>query len=382
MDIILDSNVYISDFRMEHIPFKNLFDYLRRTRSSLVLLGIVKKEVLAHFARMVKKSFKEANEFWDPYRLLHFPQMLPKLTKPDVEDQKRQLDAKLMRPSDGFAVRYYDDTSRIPVEEIYLRGVNRIPPANGEGEELRDVIVWLSAIDYARETKQKVAFISNDSGFWIRDTVRPEIQKDIDEAKVDVQLFRTIEGFVEHNSLPAREADEKWAQTIFSECRDDTISAVERSIKSRGTFAEARDFTLKKAHFIDGKIFGIAEQIQLAELTFEVQIEFSSVILSNLVPMSTMLKPASTLYEAFFRRSASAQVFSPFESGVVSSMHRTPWIANQPLEPRFAVEKVESRQLLSGTIYISARLLKEVVSEKEISEVRIENIIEVAGERD
>jgi hypothetical protein len=37
MDIILDSNVYLSDIRMESIRFKNLFDYLRRTRSLLVI---------------------------------------------------------------------------------------------------------------------------------------------------------------------------------------------------------------------------------------------------------------------------------------------------------------------------------------------------------
>jgi hypothetical protein len=43
MDVILDSNAYPSDIRMESIKFKNLFDYLRRTQSSLVLPRLVRE---------------------------------------------------------------------------------------------------------------------------------------------------------------------------------------------------------------------------------------------------------------------------------------------------------------------------------------------------
>ncbi len=46
MDIILDSNVYISDFWLTSNRFANFFDYVRRTRSSIILPALVRDEVV------------------------------------------------------------------------------------------------------------------------------------------------------------------------------------------------------------------------------------------------------------------------------------------------------------------------------------------------
>ena len=45
MDIILDSNVYLSDIRLQSNRFANFFDYVRRTRSSIILPALVRDEV-------------------------------------------------------------------------------------------------------------------------------------------------------------------------------------------------------------------------------------------------------------------------------------------------------------------------------------------------
>jgi hypothetical protein len=53
MDVILDSNVYLSDARMESIRFKNLFDYLRRPKSSLVLPMLVVEESIGKYRSLL-----------------------------------------------------------------------------------------------------------------------------------------------------------------------------------------------------------------------------------------------------------------------------------------------------------------------------------------
>ena len=37
MHIILDSNIYVEDYRMSGAAFQSLFDYIRRTDSTLIL---------------------------------------------------------------------------------------------------------------------------------------------------------------------------------------------------------------------------------------------------------------------------------------------------------------------------------------------------------
>ncbi|HEU0047516.1 MAG TPA: hypothetical protein VFQ43_07920, partial [Nitrososphaera sp.] len=74
---------------------------MKKTGSSLVLLRIVEEEVVAKFGRALKKRSKEAAEAWREYRPLHFPEQLPAFVKPDIEDQKEQLRAKLINPAAG-----------------------------------------------------------------------------------------------------------------------------------------------------------------------------------------------------------------------------------------------------------------------------------------
>jgi hypothetical protein len=63
-------------------------------------------------------------------------------------------------------IRYYPDVNGVDVNEVFLSGVKRRRPANKDGEELRDVIIWLIALQYADKEKKQIALVSNDGGFW------------------------------------------------------------------------------------------------------------------------------------------------------------------------------------------------------------------------
>jgi hypothetical protein len=101
------------------------------------------------------------------------------------------------------SLRYYPDTNGVDISEGFLRGVNRRRPANSEGEELRDVIIWLIALQYAETEKKSVALVTADGGFWNDTQVHDHILEDIKNRKVDVSVFRSVEDFVKA-SAPAQ----------------------------------------------------------------------------------------------------------------------------------------------------------------------------------
>ena len=382
MDVILDSNVYVSDYRMESISFKNLFDYLKRTGCSLILLRIVREEVVAHFRRDLKKRPKEAAEAWKTYRPLHFPERLPEFTQPDIKGQAKLMREKLMQPSEVVKITYYADTTRIPVDDIFIRGIHRIPPANGDGEELRDVIVWLSALDYAKTNKREVAFISDDSGFWASDGVRPEIQQDIKDRDVRVQLYRTIDRFVEENSPLAKPADEKWAYDIFPEFHNDVLAAAERAIRLRRFYGNATSLSLKAVHFKEGKPYELASEVQVAELLFTLDIQFETRTVSNMVPLAALRGPLelSGFTSQQLWMNWSKPSISLAQSVGVSGITNPglfgwlePLGTGQVVHPRV----IEAQYMLVGTIRASARLVKGQISEKEVTELQIERIDQI-----
>ena len=110
MDVILDANIYASDFRTEKIAFSNLFDYLRKTNSRLVLPRIIREEVVALYGRELKKRARETAEAWNSYRHLVLPTKPPAFEKPAIEHSRRELRRRLMGlPS----LTYYPTTAGV-----------------------------------------------------------------------------------------------------------------------------------------------------------------------------------------------------------------------------------------------------------------------------
>jgi hypothetical protein len=59
----------------------------------------------------------------------------------------------------GVVPVYVPEITGTFVQEVFMRGIHRIRPASDDGEELRDVILWLWVLEYAN-TISPVTFIS------------------------------------------------------------------------------------------------------------------------------------------------------------------------------------------------------------------------------
>jgi len=152
-----------------------------------VLFKLVQEEVLASYSREFEERVRAK---WEKtQRYIVAPEKFP---LPNVAEQIEALNRILLHPSDRVDLRFEESYAGISVAEIVNRGIHRLPPANKSGEELRDVVLWLAVLEYAKREKREVAFITNDSGFWREEADEPLVQiaKDVKDAEVDVGLLR------------------------------------------------------------------------------------------------------------------------------------------------------------------------------------------------
>lgn len=164
--MVLDSNAYVSDFRMESIKFKNLFDYLRRTKSCLVVPKLVVEETVGKLRYLLdNQSKKTASAIQELNKFIINRENNICFSAPDAENQIQHLRDNFRMPAKGVTVKN-PDTDKVDVTEVFMRGVNRRRPANIEGEELRDVIIWLIVLQYAEAKGEPIALVTADRGFW------------------------------------------------------------------------------------------------------------------------------------------------------------------------------------------------------------------------
>jgi hypothetical protein len=208
MDIVLDTNVYYSLVQKDGRGFTGanayvqLIAYLRQTNSRLVILEPVLQEILARYSDLVSLSAKKASDAWTT--LQHDAMTTKKeLPKFQIENELSIFRARILDRASGFSLIHYNDYSSISVEEVFRRGVFRIRPANDEGEELRDVVIWLMALDFAAANKQPIAFITDDSHF--KDTegnLHPSLAEDAKVRNVIVSYYESIYAFIRAGLTP------------------------------------------------------------------------------------------------------------------------------------------------------------------------------------
>jgi hypothetical protein len=124
MDVVLDSNAYRSDYRMESARFIALYDHLRKSDGRIVLFSLVKQEVVAGYSRDFQEKISDR---WD--KMLPFVVDRQALSRPDITRQLETLDQKLRHPA-TVKVSLVEDFGGVDIAEVVRRGVNRVPPAN------------------------------------------------------------------------------------------------------------------------------------------------------------------------------------------------------------------------------------------------------------
>ena len=136
MKIILDTNAWCADLRLKSNQYASLFDYLRRTSSSLVILNVVLEEVLGTYERQLREKIgraasaaakaQDASAKLDNFLMrsgaLVTTQSNSARATVDIPAEQAALKEKLLNPAAGITAIVHD-VSTVNVQDVWRRGV-------------------------------------------------------------------------------------------------------------------------------------------------------------------------------------------------------------------------------------------------------------------
>jgi predicted nucleic acid-binding protein len=390
MRIILDSNIYVADFRMKGIAFSNLFDFVRKTQSTIILPRIVREEVVHRYIERFVAQVRETAKAWKPFRYLMLSHDPGEFHKPDLKYQIRELRKRLRVPAKDVTIQHSPDMPGVDLNAVALRGIKRIPPASADGEELRDVIIWLYVLSSSAGSDTATAFVSGDAGFWDGDSLRSQIQKDIQTSGGNVAVYRDIDSFIRANSprqsrLTAESANRLIPVSLFSDsilsASADSLKRAARSSLNYDVFGGyGKDVSVLKpepveSRFLEGTVYEVDTGISFVEGSYE----YKSKALLELIPVAARNtstgffgSPGITPVEL---QSLHLGLFGSLGSATENPLAGEHVYRLHPSHPLLSgLEKTASRTerrkevMTIGRASVSVRIVDGVVTEKALEE--------------
>ncbi len=230
MDVALDANAVMS-LGLANPAFSSLRDYLRKTKSRLLLPEVVLEELLAQRRALISKATKkglEANKEVKGLVPLYDDKPVSKHLKAiNVESCVAAYEAELRLAADEV---YTIKNRASDLMEMVRRLANRIPPASQAGEEARDVLIWLAVLQVAE--KGELAFVTGDKKAFGKDgQLKQELSKDLQGTANAVGVYDGLDSFLKLHHKRSSWVDKDWIQVQVESSLVD--SAIEQYIQGR-----------------------------------------------------------------------------------------------------------------------------------------------------
>ena len=275
MDVILDTNIYTANLLSQgrkifsSNAFVELFTYLRRTKSNLILPGPVFHEISKEYSDLISGSIKKARDSWTTLQR-NTMSALPDCFPPKRDAELKAFQEELSSPGMGFEVIVLEDYKDIALGEVVRRGVNRIRPASDNGEELRDVVIWFVALNHAKAKNSKVAFITDDGHFKEPDgNLHPDLRQDLAAHKVEILYYDSIPKFIRSNAL---ELSIVMAAEIASMVKEDVVADLVTDGFKRANY---EDVSVSNIQFQGAQKYKVGDDSSYVEAKYSTIVRYS-----------------------------------------------------------------------------------------------------------
>ncbi|MEJ6949989.1 PIN domain-containing protein, partial [Natronospora cellulosivora (SeqCode)] len=212
MNIILDTNIFIGNLNMESDNFNILFDYLRKTGSTIILPQIVYQELKAVYKRKLEEKI---NNFQSSKKALEKILLID-----DIDVVDFNLENKVEEYIDYFLDKINIKKSDIVLykpnylEEIVKRATERKKPFTEKGEEFRDGLLWLTILDIVKNLEeQELIFISrNTKEFADKEKLHPDLVKETITNKVEINYYNSLKHFIKNHASNIKYITYNWIE--------------------------------------------------------------------------------------------------------------------------------------------------------------------------
>ncbi|MGA2297665.1 MAG: PIN domain-containing protein [FCB group bacterium] len=213
MDTIIDSNIIRRDLKLKDKGFEILIDYLSKTNSRLIFPSIVIEEVKELYKRVLHKQY---DEYIRSLRKLNYTLLIvkiPEITEIDFEVEATNYIDYLhfkLRTTEKNIINYKNEY----LPELVTRATKRKKPLDQNGQQFRDGLLWLTMLDYAESTTERiVAFISDNPTDFAdkgKDKLSSELFEEAKSRNIEIRYFQTLNEFVKKHASALDFITEEW----------------------------------------------------------------------------------------------------------------------------------------------------------------------------
>ncbi len=212
MNIVLDTNIFASDFLMKSHKFQILKSYLSKTGNNLLVPQIVREELISVYSRSVQdKALSLSKSLNNLNRILVKEQDKEQIfdIKKAIQEYKKYVEVKF---KEFNAVEIpYNNTN---LEEIVRRSLSRIKPMSIKGQEFRDTLLWLSVIDHLKyDMIEEAIFISSNTKDFANENgydLHTQLIQDLNLSNIKLVFYNSLKQFVQDHSSKIEEISPQW----------------------------------------------------------------------------------------------------------------------------------------------------------------------------
>jgi len=207
MVIILDTCILCSDYHMKGSYFHLLFDYIKKTKSSLIYPEVVVDEVKNKYKEKIEKYNNEYENAYNNLNKLSINKndsiIEVNLVKTIVKDYNIYFNNRV-RENNIVITKY----PKISHKKVVKRALDRKKPFSEDGQTgYRDFLIWETVLNILKNSENNVVFItSNSKDFSIsEDQLHPSLIGDLDEKRISkdkLLFYNSLKKFIDKHVIP------------------------------------------------------------------------------------------------------------------------------------------------------------------------------------
>lgn len=208
--IVLDTNVIQEDFLMRSGRFTVLFDYAKKSESQFALTQLVHDELIANYRRELQARFSKCLRAKEQTNGL-LPTSLDIRIELDVPAAADEYERYLLKQL-GLAADEVIPHRNEHLPELISRAIQRRRPCTDRGEEIRDALLWQTALEVAADAA--VALISKNTDQFSHDkqSLHPDLVAEAAARGARIQYYPSLEEFARQHATPIAFITTEWLE--------------------------------------------------------------------------------------------------------------------------------------------------------------------------